>query len=435
MDIDLPFRYEPRPYQLPVWRALDDGFKRLVLVWHRRSGKDLTCFNILARATQMRVGTYFYVFPSYAQGKKVIWDGTDKEGLRFLSYLPRDLWESSNQTEMKIRLKNGSLFQIIGSDNIDSIVGTNPIGVVFSETAIADPQAWDFLRPILAENDGWALFNSTPRGRHNHFHKLYKTAQSNKKWWSSLLTVEDTGAVTLDQIQEERDSGMSEELIQQEFYCDFSGGMQGAYYVRNMEDAEKDGRILDIDYDPSLPVDTWWDLGMGDSTVIVFVQPHFTQNRIIDCHEASGEGLAYYAKMLSQKPYVYRDHIGPHDLSVRELGTGKSRFEIAAGLGIRFKIAKKLPLDDGINAVRAMLSSCYFDRKKCAYLIDALMAYRKEWDPKNRTYKNRPNHDWSSHYCDAIRSGAVGRRSAKVKQERQRYDIRRTFDKTSWMSV
>lgn len=437
MEVTLPHMYVPRPYQMPIWKAFDEGYKRMVLVMHRRSGKDLTCFNILARATQQRVGVYYYIFPSYAQGKKVIWDGINKDGIRFLNYLPRDLWESSNQTEMKIRLKNGSLFQIVGSDNIDSIVGTNPVGVVFSEMALQDPRAWDFIRPILAENGGWAIFNSTPRGRHNYFYKpLWTNTVENKRWWGCKLGIDDTESVTAEEVDEERKAGMEEELIQQEFYCDFSGGMQGSYYVNKMTEAEKDGRVLDIGYEPDLPVDTWWDLGMGDSNVIIFVQNHFNQIRIIDYYETQGEGFEYYAKYLMEKPYIYRDHIGPHDLAVRELGTGRSRIEQALRYGINFKIVRKLPIDEGINAVRAMLPNCYFDQKKCEHLIDAMMAYRKEWDPKNRTYKERPHHDWASHACDAMRTGAVGRRSAKLPNDRKRYDDkRRSTGPRTWMSA
>ena len=320
MEVQLPFAYSPRDYQIPLFRAFDQGYKRFVLCWHRRCGKDLSCFNLMARAMFQRVGSYFYIFPSYAQGKKVIWDGATKEGFRFLHHIPKSLWQGKpNQTEMKIRVKNGSLFQVIGSDNIDSVVGTNPVGVIFSEMALQDPRAWDFIRPILAENDGWALFNSTPRGRYNYFYNplWLNHLEHPSEWWGSRLTVENTGAITLDQIEAERRAGMSEELIQQEFYCDWSGGMQGSYYADQIELAEEESRITDLPYDREIPVDTWWDLGMNDSTTILFTQQHFSQIRVIDCYENSGKGLDHYADVLRQRGYFYRDHVGPHDHAVR----------------------------------------------------------------------------------------------------------------------
>ena len=424
MEVQLPFAYSPRDYQIPLFRAFDQGYKRFVLCWHRRCGKDLSCFNLMARAMFQRVGSYFYIFPSYAQGKKVIWDGATKEGFRFLHHIPKSLWQGKpNQTEMKIRVKNGSLFQVIGSDNIDSVVGTNPVGVIFSEMALQDPRAWDFIRPILAENDGWALFNSTPRGRYNYFYNplWLNHLEHPSEWWGSRLTVENTGAITLDQIEAERRAGMSEELIQQEFYCDWSGGMQGSYYADQIELAEEESRITDLPYDREIPVDTWWDLGMNDSTTILFTQQHFSQIRVIDCYENSGKGLDHYADVLRQRGYFYRDHVGPHDLAVRELGTGKSRIETAKALGVDFKVARKLPVNDGINAVRAMLYNCVFDREKTKPLVNALMAYRKEYDSKSRIFKDKPFHDLSSHFADAMRTGAVGRRSAKIERTRERY--------------
>ena len=383
------------------------------------------------------MGTYYYVFPTFAQGKRVIWDGMDGDGFRFLNHFPRELWSGTpNSTEMKLKLKNGSVFQIVGSDNIDRIVGTNPIGVVFSEFALQDPRAWQFIRPILAENGGWAIFNSTPRGRYNHFYAdAYRIAERSDNWFLSHLSAQDTGYPTEEEIERERRDGMSEELIQQEFYTSFTGGMQGAYYVREMEAAESEKRMLRNLYDPELPVDTWWDLGVGDSTVIIFVQTHFNEIRIVDYYESSGEGLQHYAKQVAEKPYIYRDHIAPHDITVRELGTGKSRLEMARNLGIKFQAARKLPVDDGIAAVRMMLPSCYFDKDKAAHLIEALLSYRKEWNDKERMYRDRPHHDWSSHPADAFRTGAVGRRRAKLPEKRERYEIRYTHNQGSWMSA
>ncbi len=440
-EIVLPYQFEPRGYQLPAFEARDAGIKRLLLIWHRRAGKDKTCVNFMARETQERVGVYYYILPTYAQAKKVIWDGMDFEGYRFMNHFPRELWDGTpNQTEMKLRFINGSLFQLVGSDNIDSILGTNPVGVVFSEYSLQDPAAWDFLRPILLENKGWALFNGTPRGKQNHLYKLWVMAQSNPEWFVQRLGVNDTQAMSEADIQSERESGMEEELIQQEYYCSFEAGMSGSYYGTQMGEVAEDDRITEVPYEPELPVDTWWDLGMHDAAAIVFVQqvPGSREIRIINYHEASGEGLQYYVRYLHSLPYVYGEHIAPHDIVVRELGTGKSRLEVAQNLGLRFKVARKLTYEDGINAVRMMLPMCWFDREKTTHLVDALMNYHKQWDKKQRTWRDRPEHDWSSHAADAMRCGAVGRKNPRLpeKQDRYRNEYNRPkYRQRSWMSA
>ena len=350
-DVSIPHEYEPRDYQLPVWEAFYAGTRRFLLIWHRRAGKDKTCLNILVAAACQTVGNYIHLFPSYTQGKKAIWNAVDKNGFRVINHIPPELRDGPpNNTDMFIRFWNGSTYQILGTENIDSVMGMNPRGIIVSEYALQDPRGWEFLRPILVENEGWVMFNSTPRTRHNHLYKLYRNVMNQKKWFVSLLTVDDTKAVTKEAIEEERRSGMEEELISQEFYCSFESGMSGSFYGKEMEAAEKEGRIGDVPYDVQLRVDTWWDLGVGEPTAIIFTQSQFNQIRIIDYYEATGLGLADYAKMLQEKPYVYGEHIAPHDIAVRELGTGRARIEIAAELGIRFKTARMLPVEDGIAA-------------------------------------------------------------------------------------
>lgn len=434
-EITLPHNFTPRSYQVAPLRAFDEGARRLLLVWHRRAGKDKTCVNIVARESQRRVGTYFYFLPTYAQGKKIVWDGMDGAGFPFLHHFHPGLWDGSpNSTEMKLRLSNGSIFQVVGSDSIDSIVGTNPIGCVFSEFALQDPRGWDYVRPILAENGGWALFNGTPRGR-NHFHRLYQMAIGNERWWTQLLTYRDTGVLSEEQVQDEIAQGMPPELAAQEFECSWQAAQTGSYYGAIIESAHEAGRITEVPYDPMLPVDTWWDLGIGDATAIAFVQEYGHQLRVIDYLEDSGEGLPFYIKALSEKPYIYRDHIAPHDIEVRELGTGKSRLEAARELGLKFRVARKLPIEDGINAVRMLLPRCWFDNTRCARLVEALEGYRKEYDHKREVFKDRPFHDWSSHGADAFRTGAVGKRNAKVPHSRDRYARRSNERPTGWMAA
>jgi hypothetical protein len=405
--ITLPYEFEPRDYQRPLFEAFDSGFKRGIALWHRRSGKDITAINLMAKKMYERVGTYFYFFPTYQQGKKVIWNGMTKDGKKFLDFIPKQLRKRVDNTEMLIEMSNGSIFQIVGTDNIDSIVGTNPIGSVFSEYALQDPRAWGFIRPILAENDGWALFNYTPRGQ-NHGYDIWRIAEDDPSiWFSQKLTTDDTKAIKKKILKQELKEIVKlwgdEALYRQEYFCDFTVPISGAYYAAAMMLAQKEERITSVPYDPNAQVDTFWDLGVGDSTAIWFAQQVKKEIHLIDYYETSGEGLNHYIKHLKEKPYVYGRHYAPHDIEVRELSTGKTRKETAQKLGIDFDVAPRLDVDEGIDAARRLLPQCWFDMQKCELGINALRNYRKEFDEKNRTYKNRPVHDWSSHGSDAFR--------------------------------
>lgn len=436
-EITLPFHFTPRPYQLPFFQAMDSGIKRAVLVLHRRSGKEKSCLNYCIKEMFRRVGTYYYLFPTYGQAKRVLWDGRDKDGFRFLDHFPADLIAGKpNETELKIKLINGSIFQLIGTDNIDSIVGANPIGCVFSEYALQNPAAWDYLRPILLENDGWAIFNFTPRGK-NHAYQLFQMALKNPDWYVLRLSISDTGVISTDQIEAERRSGMDEEVIQQEYFCSFEGAQQGAYYGRQMEQAEKDKRIGNVRYQPEFPVDTWWDLGINDAMALWFTQTVGREIHVIDYEEHNGEGLPYYAKMLQSRGYVYGTHNAPHDIQVRELGSGKSRLETAAALGIKFNIVPNIGIADGIDAARAFLSRCWFDSERTAKGRNALVSYHKTWDDKRKCFSSAPYHDWSSNGSDAFRYLAVGHKitqSQRVNAGGGR-PMQVSTSNTSWLGV
>jgi hypothetical protein len=406
MIITIPYKFKPREYQLPLFKAFDKGIKRAVIVWHRRAGKDISLLNIVVKSAIKRVGAYYYFFPTYKQGKKILWKGMTKEGRRFLSYIPVSLISNINNTDMTIELKNGSLIQVIGTDNIDSIVGTNPVGCVFSEYALQNPRAWDMMRPILAENGGWAIFDFTPRSE-NHGYKIYQMAKKNKKWFSSLLTVDDTGAIDPEVIEEERNSGMSEDLILQEYYCSFKTPIQGSYYTKEIKYLEENNRIIEKVYDKELKVHTAWDLGIADSTSIWFFQVYKDEVRIIDHYENSGEGLGHYIEICKNKGYDYGRMVAPHDIKVRELNTGESRIEYARKHGVDFDIAPKLSFMDGIESVRRLLRKCYFDKNKCEYGLNALKSYHKEYNEKKKIFRTIPDHDWSSHAADAFRYLAV----------------------------
>jgi hypothetical protein len=406
MEINLPYKYTPRDYQLPLLKAIDNGINRGVVLWHRRSGKDKTLVNVVAKKMMERVGTYYYFFPTYKQGKKVIWNGMDKTGFKFTNHFPQELRARTDKTEMLIEYKNGSIFQVVGTDDYDSIVGGNPIGCVFSEYALQNPKVWDFIRPILKENGGWAIFNYTPRGK-NHGYDLYEMALNNPKWFVQKLTVDDTGVLTPEDIQEERDSGMSEEMIQQEYYCSFTAAIMGAYYWKEYDEAEKAGRFTNIPYDPSVLVHTVWDLGIRDSMAIGFYQAVGLERRKIDYLEFTGKGLPEAIKMLKEKPYTYGKHFAPHDIQVRELGTGKSRLEVAKELGINFELVPNMLVQDGIDAGRRFFKKLWVDKTNCKDWLKLIPQYTKEYDEDKKIFKDKPLHDWTSHGADEHRYAAL----------------------------
>lgn len=248
----IPHQFNPRPYQLNLLKALDSGTKRAIIFWHRRSGKDKTCFNYLVRCASLKVGTYFYLLPTYSQAKKVIWDNIDNDGFRMLDHIPKELIKGTNATELKIELINGSIIQLIGADVFkDSAVGTNPIGVVFSEWPISSPQAWDYLRPILAANGGWVIFNGTSRGK-NHAWQMLQRAKDDPTWFSEVLTVDDTNAIPKEALEAERREA-PQAIFDQEYYCKFIDGA-GSFFRRIRENT--------YDGDPDILSDDLFQLGV-----------------------------------------------------------------------------------------------------------------------------------------------------------------------------
>ena len=220
-EITIPFKFRPREYQLPLLKALDKGIKRAIIVWNRRSGKDKVCFNYMVKKACERVGTYFYFLPEYTQARKVIWDNIDNDGFKMLDHIPPELIKKTNDTTLKVELVNGSIIQLLGADTFSkSGVGTNPIGVVMSEYSVNNPEVWNFIRPILAVNGGWVIFNFTPRGQ-NHAYKLLEIAKDNPEWFTEVLTVNETKVLSPEDIERERREGMSEAMIDQEYYCKF----------------------------------------------------------------------------------------------------------------------------------------------------------------------------------------------------------------------
>lgn len=379
------------------------------------SGKDKTMINLVANQLPQRVGAYYYYFPTAALGRKVLWDGRDKNGMKFLDHFPKAMIRKKNENEMKIEFVDGSTFQILGTDRLD-VVGVNPVGVIFSEYAQQDPRVWDFVRPILVENEGWAAFNGTPRGK-NHFHKLYNRALLNpERWYVSLLTVEDTGVIPLGEIDKEREDGMSEEMIRQEFYCDFDYGLEGSYYALLVHQMTQEKRIGVYPHIPALPVMTSWDIGVGDSNAIWFLQQDGMYINAIDYYEMSNVGVDHYARHLHRKEleegYVYSSHYAPHDINVREWGAehAAKRIETARNLGINFtKIPKVANKMDGIDSVRNLFPILRIDKTKCKRGIEALQDFQKQWNDKYQVYSDKPLRNWAKHGADALETFAVAR--------------------------
>jgi len=409
-SITLPNKWLPRDYQHGIMSFFDNGGKRGVWLCHRRAGKDSTMLNQTAKMAMQRVGTYWHLLPSQRQGRKVVWEGIDKAGRRMIDQaFPPELRLSTNNTEMIIKFKNGSIFQVVGSDSYDALVGANPIHVTFSEWALSKPSAWDFIRPILLENDGTAAFIYTPRGK-NHGYTLYQMAKNNPEWYCETLTIEDTKALPLSALAEEREAGMPEDLIQQEYYCSFTAQNTGSFYGEDLDTMLQLGLIDDFAFDTT-ECYTHWDIGFTDSTAIWVwrFRPDGGVD-VVDCYEASGLSVNHYVEWLAKRPYTYKGHFLPHD-------GNDGRFKFATGLTIReqimaalrnIRITPKIKINDGIQAVRVLLNrKTRIHATNCKNGILALENYQREYNEDTRTFSKIPKHDWSSHYADAFRYLAV----------------------------
>jgi phage terminase large subunit len=357
-----------------------------------------------------RPGSYYHLFPTARQGRKAIYEGINKDGHAFLEHIPKEIIARKNDQEMLVEVKGekgNSIYQVVGTDKgMDYLRGTNPVGVIFSEYSRMSPAVWDTIRPILRENEGWAIFAYTPWGE-NHGYDLYNMAKDNDEWFASMLTVDDTAdhdgkrLITDTDVEEERKSGMSKEMCAQEFYCSFQSALPGAYFASEMESALEQGRITQVAYEPEIPVETYWDLGLADANAIWFAQHIGNETRLIDYYENSGEGLVHYIQLLRSKEYVYSRHHAPHDIEVREFSTGRSRRDTALNLGIDFIVGKKIDKMESIDSLRRYLGRCWFDQEKCKVGIAALRNYHKAFNDKTRTFSS-PVHDWSSHGVDAL---------------------------------
>lgn len=424
MELTVPSNYSPRWYQELILKAAAKGYKRIIIILPRRAGKDLTTLcSIFVQMTQ-RVGSYFYFFPEAKQARRTIWDGMH-DGFKFMDHMPREYVKKRREDTMSIELfpskgqQNGSIFTLLPGNDPNRIVGSNPIGCVFSEWPLMNPAIWDYVKPMLAQNNGLAIFPYTPRG-HNHGFTLYEEAlQHPDEWFVLRLTSNETLHLSPNKeehfriLERERQSYIAtygnDALYQQEYMCSFDAPLVGAYYGDMMSDLDRKGMITDVPHDPTLPVYTTWDIGINDECVIWFVQ--ITNGgvwRWIDHIYGAGQNAAYYVQQLKDKQmlgYRYGGHYLPHDAGNREPGTGLTYAQqiqqffppetVHVVERIKFKYNR-------ITAVRNILPMSMFDKTRCENGINGMKSYRREWSEELMTYVNVPKHDWASHHADSL---------------------------------
>lgn len=412
MQIALPANFEPRRYQLPLMKYFDGGGKRAVVCWARRMGKDRTLLSIASKLAFERVGLYWHCLPTLRQAKRAVWDNITSDGKQLMrSTFPDQIVAKRNEVEMKVELINGSVIQLVGADNYDSLVGANPVHVTFSEFALTHPKAWDLVRPILRENGGSAAFISTPRG-YNDFHRLLEYARQDSTWFSEVLDVVGSGVMTDADVAAEIKAGMPEELARQEFYCDFSAANVGSILGSRIEQAQKDGRIHDdVLRDPHGPEpELILDIGYSDATAVWCVQRRPDGFAVLGYDEDTGLDAQEWITRFTRSGWS-AESIGrvwlPHDARAKTFATGRSVQEQFKGAGYRVQITPSISKTDQINAARTVMRKCQFNRTACADGLRMLRDWQFQYNEERRTFSDKPDHNYASHCGDAFAYFAV----------------------------
>ena len=416
-QVRIEVNYAPRYY----FRPYHERSQRFAcIVAHRRAGKTVACIHDLqkrALTNGFPRSLYAYIAPTYSQAKATAFDYLIEAAAPFMRYGAK-----VNQSELKVDYPNGSTIRLFGADNYHALRGLRLDGAVLDEYADFDPRAWtQVIRPALSDRRGMATFIGTPRG-HNDFWRIYKDAERNSAEWftssfkaSELVPVNDRdpqaadhGLLTSDELEQAKRQ-MSDEWYQQEYECDFESANVGAYYGKQMAEANKSGRIAVVPYDPSHRVITAWDIGGDrDATAVWFCQLIGRQVCLIDYYEAVGSDCGPHARYVTDKSYNYSQHFLPHDAGPNRLGVDRNYSDFLGDLGIRNITVLPVQIrEHGIEAVRLLLPRCYFDAEGCEAGIEALKMYQTEWDERNKVFKSTPKHDWSSHGADAFRYLAV----------------------------
>lgn len=419
--IQVPHNFTPRDYQLEVFKALDSGTKRVFMKWPRRHGKDKVCWTYLVKAAATTPGNYYYVFPYKTDARRALWENIDKSGFRTLDHLHPSLIKSKRNQDMVIELTNGSFIQFLGLDEPDKIRGVAAKGVIFSEFAYQPADGYKIFSPVLRESGGWAIFQSTPQGR-NHFYEMDMRIRNSKNWFYSsfqclwpdrddyngdYMPIEE-----LNLIQEEE--GFSDEEMATEYGVSYAAGVKGAFYMNHIEKAREDNRIGCFPVDDHKYVDTFWDLGVSDSTSVWFRQIHEGKTVWVDYFEESGKDVAFYVDMLKRKGYNYRTHYLPHDGRNTSIQTGMSTADkfrdVCREAGVSSDVVactKDRNIQDGINRVRAAFSRYYFNIGTTADGVEKLGLYHRRYDKNRQVFLKEPVHDWTSHCADALRTSVA----------------------------
>jgi hypothetical protein len=395
--------YQPRtPLHAAIHRGMETH-RHGALVTHRRFGKSVLGLNHLqigALECRKERPRFAFIAPTYTQAKSIGWD--------YLQHYATPIPGVQTRTsELAVTYPNGGQVRLFGADNPDSLRGLYFDGVICDEYGLMSPRLFpEILRPALSDRIGWCFFFGTPNGK-NQFHEAVQRAREDDSWFLAIHRASETGLIGADELAAARKDMTADEYAQ-EYECSFEAAVKGAIFAAELDSSRAGGRITSVPYDPVLPVDTDWDLGMGDSTAIWFSQSlRSGEVRVIDYYEASGEGLPHYAQKLREKGYTYGQHWAPHDIQVRELASGRSRLETAATLGIKFQVVPQLPIEDGIHAARMLFPRCWFDAGKCKAGLEALQHYKRDYNSRLNEFKATPVHDWASHGADAFRGLAV----------------------------
>lgn len=436
-EIDLPYQWEPRDYQKPAWESWLNGCNRQLLIWHRRAGKDDINLRMHAVGAFNRVGTYWHMLPQYEQARKAIWTAVNPHtGKRRIDEaFPKEIIANRNENEMFIRFVNGSTWQVVGSDNYDSIVGSPPVGITLSEWALANPTAWAYLSPILAENGGWASFITTPRGN-NHVKGMWDRFKDDKRWFTQILTANDTGAISPQSIEDQRGEyealfgkDMANMLVDQEFFCSFAGALIGAYWGRELNDADREGRIRPVDIIEGLPVHTAWDLGAPSNNPIWCFQVVGNAVHIVDFYRPQSDDLEEWCDWLTDKGYKGLDYV-PHDIHHMSWGSKRTRVQLMQDYKRRPLPVKKVSVGDGIAAGRQTIKIARFHAgndergERVALGLEGLKNYRREWDDELKRFRDNPVKDWAEHIGSAFRYLGLAwqeMKAAPPKQEAPRH--------------
>lgn len=396
----------PRHYQRPYMIAMDQGCKFAVWVMHRRGGKDRTALAQACKMAFQRPGLYWHCLPTLKQGRKVVWDNITSEGKNLIvQTFPDHLVKRKIEDEMKIELINGSIVQIVGADNFNALVGASPVHVTFSEWSLTDPRAYDFVRPILRENNGSVSFIYTPRG-YNHGYTTLEIARKLPGAFVAVMSIKDTGVLNAADIELERSMGMADELIEQEYYCDFSSANVGAIVGRHIAQAEKDGRINeDVQLYSGSRVVVSSDIGYRDTAAYWFWQLRHGGFDLIHYIEGSGLDAQDWIVRLKEVGLPIHHVYLPHDARAKTMATKHSVIEQFAQ-AFECSIVPQSKLQDRINAARAVIPRCNFNINDTSRGLEALRAWSFRFDDERKVFSSEPNHDWASHGADAFSYGA-----------------------------